>query len=128
MRTLARDLLLFAGDADAIRSRAERRGIMAKASVRKPVATIRNEGAQVIRKLRRDAEALVARGRAEVMKDVRAVRSSADRAVRDLERRVVRQFHAATEDQLKRLERRVAKLERLVAQISAKTTVGERAA
>jgi ribosome-interacting GTPase 1 len=33
-------------------------------------------------------------------------------AVRDLERKVVRQFHAATEEQLKRLERRVAKLER----------------
>ena len=93
---------------------------MAKATVRKPVATIQNEGAQVIRKLRRDAEALVARGRAEVMKDVRAVRSSADRAVRELERRVVRQFHAATEDQLKRLERRVAKLERLVAEVAAK--------
>ena len=101
---------------------------MAKTSVRKPVATIRNEGAQVIRKLRRDAEALVARGRAEVMKDVRAVRSSADRAVRELERRVVRQFHAATEAQLKRLERRVARLERLVAEIAAKATAGERAA
>ena len=101
---------------------------MAKTSVRKPVVAIRNEGAQVIRKLRRDAEALVARGRAEVMKDVRAVRSSADRAVRELERKVVRQFHAATEDQLRRLERRVAKLERLVAEIAAKATAGERAA
>src|SRR6187401_3060555 len=101
---------------------------MAKTSVRKPVVAIRNEGAHVIRKLRRDAEALVARGRAEVMKDVRAVRSSADRAVRELERRVVRQFHAATEDQLRRLERRVAKLERLVAEVAAKTTGGERAA
>ncbi len=88
---------------------------MAMATVRKPVATIRSEGAQMIKKLRRDAEALVARGRAEVMKDVQVVRRGADRAVRELERKIVRQFHGATEDQLKRLERRVAKLERSIA-------------
>jgi hypothetical protein len=70
--------------------------------------------AQLIRNLRRDAENLVARGRTEVLKDVKAVRLTADRAVRDLERKVVRQFHAATEEQLKRLERRVAKLERAI--------------
>ena len=68
--------------------------------------------AMLIRNLRRDAENLVARGRTEVLKDVKAVRLTADRAVRELERKVVRQFHAATEEQVKRLERRVAKLER----------------
>ena len=99
---------------------------MTKATVRKPVETIRREGAQMIKKLRRDAEALVARGRAEVMKDVQVVRRGADRAVRELERKVVRQFHGATEEQLKRLERRVAKLERLMPQIASKAE--ERAA
>jgi hypothetical protein len=73
-----------------------------------------SSSAQLIRNLRRDAENLVARGRTEVLKDVKAVRLTADRAVRDLERKVVRQFHAATEEQLKRLERRVAKLERAI--------------
>ena len=73
-----------------------------------------SNSATVLRKLRRDAEALVARGRTEVMKDVKAVRRTADRAVRDLERKVVRQFHAATDEQLKRLERRVTRLERML--------------
>ena len=82
----------------------------------------------MIKKLRRDAEALVARGRAEVMKDVQVVRRGADRAVRELERKVVRQFHGATEEQLKRLERRVAKLERLMAQIAGKATAEKRVA
>jgi hypothetical protein len=37
-------------------------------------------------------------------------------------------FYGATEDQLRRLERRVAKLEQLVAEMAAKATAGERAA
>jgi hypothetical protein len=78
--------------------------------------------AMLIRNLRRDAENLVARGRTEVLKDVKAVRQTADRAVRELERKVVRQFHAATEEQLKRLERRVAKLERALIARSTSAT------
>jgi len=78
--------------------------------------------ATMIRNLRRDAESLVARGRTQVLKDVKAVRVRADRAVRDLERKVVRQFHAATEEQLKRLERRVAKLERMISARSESVT------
>jgi hypothetical protein len=102
---------------------------MAKGTVRKPAAAmIRDDGVRMIRVLRRDAETLVARGRAEVMKDVRAIRSSADRAMRQLERKVVRQFHAATEDQLKRLERRVAKLERLIGGMAVKVQAAQRAA
>jgi iron-sulfur cluster repair protein YtfE (RIC family) len=81
-----------------------------------------SNSATVLRKLRRDAEALVARGRTEVMKDVKAVRRTADRAVRDLERKVVRQFHAATDEQLKRLERRVTKLERMLGARAEKVT------
>ncbi len=77
---------------------------MAKSTLSSPSA--------VIKRIRGDAEKLVARGRSQVLKEVNVVRRKADLAVRDLERKVVRQFHAATEEQLKRLERRVAKLER----------------
>ena len=90
---------------------------MATRTVRKTATAIGKDGARMIRVLRRDAEALVARGRAEVLKDVQALRTGADRAVRDLERKVVRQFHAATEEQMRRLERRVAKLERALAEL-----------
>ena len=90
---------------------------MATRSVRKTATAIQKDGARMIRVLRRDAEALMARGRAEVMKDVRAIRTGADRAVRELERKVVRQLHAVSQDQLKRLERRVVKLERAVAEL-----------
>jgi len=76
--------------------------------------------------MRKDAEALVARGRAEVLKDVRAVKTSANRAVRELERQVVRQFHAATTEQVRRLERRIAKLEQAVAELRGRSS--ERAA
>jgi len=76
-------------------------------------ASLTGKGAAVVKRLRRDAETLVARGRAEVLKDLSAVRRSTDRAVRELERKVARQLHAATTEQLKRLERRVAKLERI---------------
>ena len=80
----------------------------------------------MLRRMRKDAEALVARGRAEVLKDVRAVKTSANRAVRELERQVVRQFHAATTEQVRRLERRIAKLEQAVAELRGRSS--ERAA
>ena len=92
---------------------------MAKTNGPARVAAIRREGTLMLRRIRKDAEALVARGRAEVLKDVRAVKTSANRAVRDLERQVVRQFHAATTEQVRRLERRVAKLERMLAELKA---------
>jgi hypothetical protein len=90
---------------------------MAKANGSVRVAALRHDGTLMLRRMRKDAEALVARGRAEVMKDVRAVKTSATRAVRELERQVVRQFHAATTEQVRRLERRVAKLERALAEM-----------
>ena len=93
---------------------------MTTRTVRKTATTMQKDGARMIRVLRRDAEALMARGRAEVLRDVRAIRTGADRAVRDLERKVVRQFHAATEEQLRRLERRVAKLERAMTELAAR--------
>jgi hypothetical protein len=90
---------------------------MAKTNGAARVAVLRKEGTQMLRRIRKDAETLVARGRAEVLKDVRAVQTSAHRAVRQLERQVVRQFHAATTDQVRRLERRVARLERMLAEL-----------
>jgi hypothetical protein len=101
-----------------------------KASMR----SVRREGLQLIERLRADATRLVDRSRSEVMRDVRALRGEivgrADRAVRTLERQVVRQLHAATQGQVRRLEARVAKLEQRVTELMAKTSAvnGERAA
>jgi hypothetical protein len=98
--------------------------LMPKANGTVRVAALRREGTLMLRRMRKDAEALVARGRAEVLKDVRAVKTGAHRAVRELERQVVRQFHAATTEQVRRLERRVAKLERALAELKGVSTEG----
>jgi hypothetical protein len=89
---------------------------MRKAKPRRPLAkarasatSMRNQAERLVIRLRRDAQALIARSRGEVVKEIR-----------DLERRVVKGFHAATEEQVARLERRVAKLESLVAELAAK--------
>ena len=99
--------------------------------VRAQVTRVGKEGANIVERLRRDARALVARSRSEVLKDVRVVRDElrqrADRAVRDLERKVVRELHAATVTQVRRLERRVAKLEQQLTQLAARPG-GEQAA
>ncbi len=42
------------------------------------------------------------------------LRTSADKTVRQLEKQFLHQVHAATEDQVKRLEKRVATLEKTV--------------
>jgi hypothetical protein len=52
----------------------------------------------------RDARALIARSRTEVRKEVR-----------DLERRMLKGLHAATEEQVARLERRMMKVEQALA-------------
>jgi hypothetical protein len=100
--------------------------------VRASVTRVGREGAHIVDRLRHDARTLVARSRAEVLKDVRTVRDElrqrADRAVRDLERKVVRQLHAATVTQVRRLERRVGKLEQQITQLTARATTGEHAA
>jgi hypothetical protein len=46
---------------------------------------------------------------------VRGLTQRADKTLRDLETRVLRQMHAATSDQVKRLERRLMKVEQIVA-------------
>jgi BMFP domain-containing protein YqiC len=102
--------------------------------VRASAKSVGREGMQLVERLRADASKLVARSRAEVLKDVRTLRSEivgrADRAVRNLERKVVRQFHAATQGEVRRLEARIAKLERRVTELAAKASSagGEKAA
>ena len=60
----------------------------------------------------------VARNRNELQKAVAGVRKEVEtraaRFVREAERKLLKQLHAATEGQVRRLERRVARLERLV--------------
>jgi hypothetical protein len=112
----------------ATRKKAPRALTEVRASVRR----LTKDGEHMVGRLQRDAKALVSRSRNEILKDVRAVRSElrtrADRAVRDLERKVIRQFHAATEEQVRRLERRLARLEQQVGALAARLTGGERAA
>jgi hypothetical protein len=66
-----------------------------------------------------DARKAIAHNRAELEKAVRNVRKEVERRaeaiVRAAERRLLQQMHAASADQVRRLERRVARLERAVA-------------
>ena len=79
------------------------------------VRRLQNEGDRMVGRLRRDARLLIARSRTQAAKEVRG-----------LERRLLRSLRAATEGQVKRLERRIAKLEGVVAELRSKTD--ERAA
>jgi hypothetical protein len=80
------------------------------------------DGEEMVGRLRRDAQALLKNGRAEIVRDVRSLRERADKTLRTLEGRVLRQVHAATTDQVKRLERRLAKVEQFVAAIERRGT------
>jgi hypothetical protein len=88
----------------------------ALAQVRASVKQVRTEGERMLSRLRHDAGALVARGQAQVIRDIKAlrkeIRTRADRALREIERKVMKQLHAASESQVKRLEQRVLRLER----------------
>ena len=84
---------------------------MAKAKARRPLQDLRKsmkrmqaEGEKLINRLQRDGKTLLARTRTQLVKDVGA---RAERTVRDLEKRVVKQFHAATAEQVGALERRI---------------------
>ena len=85
------------------------------ADLRASMKRMQVDGEEMVGRLRRDARALLKNGRAEIVRDVRSLKQSADRTLRTLENRVLRQVHAATTDQVKRLERRMAKLEQIVA-------------
>ena len=100
---------------------------------RKPMADLRAsmkrmqaDGEEMVGRLRRDAQALLRNGRAEIVRDVRSLKDRADKTLRAVENRVLRQVHAATSDQVKRLERRLMKVEQMVSDlerrlVSAKT-------
>ncbi len=81
---------------------------------------------RMLRSLRREAEALISHNRKELKSSLLAVRKDlqqrADRALRDVERRVLKQFHAANEDRVRRLEQRVAKLEKALAEQARRPT------
>jgi len=94
------------------------------AEVRASVKRITGDGERLFKRLQRDAQALVKHTRAEAARDVQSVRKDlerrANRTVRDMERKLLKQMHAATESQVRRLERRLSKLERIVADLGRK--------
>ena len=66
-----------------------------------------------------DAQRMIVRNRAEVTKAVQKFRKEVERraerterAVREVERKILKQLHIATEEQVQRLETRLARLER----------------
>lgn len=94
-------------------------------------------GESAMGRLRHDAEMLVQRKRTTLKKTIGVVRQDVlaraqravkelDRAVRDVEDRIVKQLHVATEEKVAGLERRLVKLERLVA--AERARAGSRAA
>jgi hypothetical protein len=88
------------------------------AAIRASLGRMQGQGERMVTRLRRDAETFMKRSRVEVVKEVR-----------DVERRMLRGLHAATEQQVKRLEGRIAKLERAVAELQRRGgTGGEKAA
>jgi len=84
----------------------ERDTALSLARVRASLGRVQAEGERMVKGLRRDAEALMTRTRGEVVKEVR-----------DLERRVLKALHGATKEQVIRLERRIASLERAVSEM-----------
>jgi polyhydroxyalkanoate synthesis regulator phasin len=84
------------------------------------VRKLRAEGERLVGRIRRDTRAL----RSEIVRDVRAFRkevgSRAGRTIRDLERRVLREFHAATAERVAKLEKRIARLEQATADLERK--------
>jgi polyhydroxyalkanoate synthesis regulator phasin len=102
------------------------------AELRAAVGRMRTEGKRLAGRIERDARTLLARGRSEILKDVRKLRTDvqgrAGRTIRDLERRVVKELHAATAEQVAKLERRVAALEKQVAGIERRLAGSDKAA
>jgi hypothetical protein len=92
----------------------------AKASVKK----MQQQGENLVHRIRREAATLITKSRSEALRDLRAARKElqgrADRAVRNVERKIVTQLHAATETQVKKLALRITKLEQQVAALNRK--------
>jgi hypothetical protein len=98
------------------------------AEVRASMKRIRADGEELVGRLRRDAQALLKSGRAEIARDVRSLTQRADRTLRTVETRVLQQLHAATTDQVKRIERRLAKVEQMVAGLERRVSPAKTAA
>jgi hypothetical protein len=100
------------------RTRATAKPTLTLATVRAALGRMQREGERMAAGLGRDAEAFVARSRGEVAKAVRAI-----------ERRVLKALHAATQEQVTRLERRIAHLEQTILDLKHPSgTGGEKAA
>ena len=87
------------------------------AGLRASMRRIQTDGEKLVGKLRRDAQDLLKQGRTEIVQDVHALTQRADRTLRKLEARVLHQVHAATTEQVKRIERRLGKVEQMVAEL-----------
>ena len=97
----------------------------AMADLRASMRRMQADGQQMVGRLRRDAQALLKTGRAEIVRDVQSLTRRADKSLRVLETRVLRQLHAATTEQVKRLERRLARVEQAVTVLERR--LGDRA-
>lgn len=80
------------------------------------VRRLRVEGERLVGRVQRDARELIARGRTDALKEVRKIRADvqgrAERAIRTLEKRVMKELHAATVERVAALEKRVRELEK----------------
>jgi hypothetical protein len=98
------------------------------ADLRASMKRIQVDGEEMVGRLRRDARALLKNGRAEIVRDVRNLRERADKTIRAVESRVLRQVHAATTEQVKRLERRMAKVEQGIVELERRVAGAKTAA
>jgi hypothetical protein len=98
------------------------------ADLRASMKRIQVDGEEMVGRLRRDAQALLKNGRAEIVRDVRSLKDRADKTLRALESRVLRQVHAATTDQVKRLERRMTKVEQSMVELERRVAGAKTAA
>ena len=100
--------------------------------IQRSVERVQTAGEQLARRIRRDARSLLTQGRAELVKDVRSLRrqvqTRAEHAIRDLEKKVAKRFHAATIEGMGALERRVVKLEGTLAELERKLATAGRTA
>jgi hypothetical protein len=87
------------------------------AEIRASVRRMQTEGERLVKRIRRDAELM----RSGFVKDLGIVRKDvtdrAGRAIRDLERRVVKGFHAATTERVAVLAKRLGALEERVMEV-----------
>jgi hypothetical protein len=86
-----------------------------------------------LERLRAEAQRLIAQNSGDLRKNLerlqRQLQTTAERTVRDLERRLLKRLHAANEAQVKDLQQRVARLEKALARKGAGTgSSGEKAA